>query len=79
MSAIKELIDLMKIAEFAPVGSAAHVMATNAAAELAAKDAAIEAAISALRAIVHDRPSAHTDQVWQQANATLARLEQVTK
>jgi hypothetical protein len=51
----------------------------RAAFELAAKDAAIEAAISALRAVVHDRPSALTDQIWQQANATLAQLEQVKK
>lgn len=47
----------------------------EAAAELAAKDAAIEAAIKALRAVVHDRPTAHTDEVWEMILQSLSKLE----
>jgi flagellar biosynthesis/type III secretory pathway protein FliH len=56
-----------------------HSEATNiikqAAAELAAKNAKIETAIKALRAVIHDRPTAHSDAVWQQVLAALAKLE----
>jgi hypothetical protein len=43
--------------------------------ELAAKNKAIESAIKALRAVVHDRPTAHTDEVWNQLLAALSELE----
>jgi hypothetical protein len=50
-------------------------LAANAASELAAKNKATESAIKALRAVVHDRPTAHTEEVWLQVNAALSELE----
>jgi tRNA threonylcarbamoyladenosine modification (KEOPS) complex Cgi121 subunit len=49
--------------------------AGQAAEELAAKNKATESAIKALRAVVHDRPTAHTEEVWLQVNAALSELE----
>ena len=43
--------------------------------ELAALREAVEAAIKALRAVAHDRPTAHTDEVWNQLLAALSKLE----
>jgi predicted nucleic acid-binding Zn-ribbon protein len=56
-----------------------ETLAADAATELATLREAVEAARVALQAVVHDRPSAHTDQVWQMANAALATLERITK
>ena len=52
-----------------------HGEVEKAAEELAAKDKAIESAIVALRLVIHDRPTVHTDEVWEQILSALSELE----
>lgn len=49
----------------------------NAADLYYAKNEAIIAGILALRAVIHDRPSAHTDDVWELVNKALSQMEEM--
>jgi phosphatidylglycerophosphatase A len=51
------------------------IVVTYTIAELQALLEAVEAAKGALRAVVHDRPTAHSDEVWGMVLAALAKLE----
>jgi hypothetical protein len=64
-----EYIDLYGVAAYAAAET------TDLRIELARKDAALEAAQYALRAVKADRPSVHSDAVWRMINVALAALD----